>query len=165
CRSTRRFADADPNGPPPRARVSPKWGELRFATGFPGLKVLKRLRTAILNVRLYRRPVVPPEPNGFPPAPLRPRGPKPPPPRGPPRPPGPPNPPPPSPPFVSRPKPKVLLRRRFSVVLLGPVQKLDGTSPKLVGVAEKNLRALQLSCSFALVSQGRSLKIESKLLS
>src|SRR5262245_24810922 len=118
----------------------------------------------MLKVRLYRRFVVEPDAKGLPPPPLRPRGPRPPP-GGPPRPPKPP--PPPPAPFASRPKPKVLLRRKLKVMFPGPVQALIGTCPKFVAgtVAKKSHSDLQSKRSLALVSHGRSLKSESLLLS
>ncbi len=52
CRSMRRFADADENGPPAIESVSPKKGELRLATGKPGFRELSRLRAMIEKVKL-----------------------------------------------------------------------------------------------------------------
>jgi len=52
CRSTLRFDEAEANGPPPTLSVSPNNDELRFPTGFPGLKVLNRLRAETLKVKL-----------------------------------------------------------------------------------------------------------------
>src|SRR6185437_1419602 len=150
CRYTERFAVADENAPPASEMDWPKKGELRFPTGSPGLRLLKAFLTNMLRVRLYWRPVLPPNPKGLPPPPpLSPRPPRPPRgPRGPP--PGPP------PPLVSRPKPKDLENRKLTVAFAGPLQVFTGTCPNEVGVMLNDAGDVQFKAAFE-VNQGRSL--------
>ena len=52
CRSMRRLAEADENGPPPIEIDCPKNGELKLPTGGPGFTLFSRFRAMMLNVRL-----------------------------------------------------------------------------------------------------------------
>jgi hypothetical protein len=52
CKSTRRLAEAEENGPPAIEMDCAKSCELRFPTGAPGFALLSRLRAETLNVRL-----------------------------------------------------------------------------------------------------------------
>jgi hypothetical protein len=52
CRSMRRLAEADENGPPAIEMDWPKNGELKLPTGWPGLRLFSRLRAMMLKVRL-----------------------------------------------------------------------------------------------------------------
>ena len=53
CKSTRRLAEAEENGPPAMAMDVPKFlVELKLPTGVPGFALLRMLRPDTLNVRL-----------------------------------------------------------------------------------------------------------------
>ena len=59
----------------------------------------------------------------------------------------------------------VLLRRKFKVASAGPVQLFTGTRPRLGSVVEKDAREEQTALALLVANQGRSLKMESVLLS